>query len=307
MRNIGAILAAAGPLIEREPMRRHTTLLVGGVARWLVQPTSEERLSEMLATLPATLPILPLGRGSNMLLDDSGFDGVVIDLSGLDFLQQQGERIRAGAGTRMGKIAQHCGNAGLTGVEFMATVPGDLGGGVVMNAGAHGQELSDTLRSIVIVHRDGRREEIESSRLEMSYRHTQLPLGAIVVAAELELARGNSGEIREAMRAMRARRGATQPLTLPNCGSVFKNPPGDHAGRLIEAVGLKGHAIGGARISEMHANFIVNGGNASSRDIWALIELAQAKVEAEFGIRLEPEVKRIANPGAPVVGKETEA
>jgi UDP-N-acetylmuramate dehydrogenase len=173
----------------------------------------------------------------------------------------------------------------------MATVPGDIGGGVAMNAGAFGQQVSDTLVSIEIVGRDGRSEPIPAEELNMAYRRTQLPIGALIVSATFELERDDPETIRRRMRDMRQKRSVTQPLAQPNCGSVFKNPPRDHAARLIEVAGLKGKQIGGARISDTHANFIINDGDATSRDIIELIRTAQTEVEARFGIRLEPEVR----------------
>jgi UDP-N-acetylmuramate dehydrogenase len=191
----------------------------------------------------------------------------------------------------MGKLAQASANHGLTGLEFMATVPGDVGGGIAMNAGAFGQQVSDTLESIRILDRRGQVSELAAAALTMRYRHTMLPAGTIVLAARFFLQEDQPESIRARMRAMRAQRSDTQPLAWPNCGSVFKNPEGDHAARLVEAAGLKGLAIGGARISEVHANFIVNDGSASAADVLALIERARQEVETRFGITLEPEVR----------------
>ena len=175
----------------------------------------------------------------------------------------------------------------------MATVPGDIGGGVAMNAGAFGQQIADCLTRIHVVRRDGEKQELQASELEMAYRHTKLPYGSLVVSAEFELQEDDGEAVRERIRQMRTTRGRTQPLDLPNCGSVFKNPPGDHAARLIEAAGLKGHRIGGASISAKHANFIVNEDSASSNDVLALIHLAQESVEKKFGVHLEPEVRML--------------
>ena len=180
---------------------------------------------------------------------------------------------------------------GLTGLEFMATVPGDVGGGIAMNAGAFGQQVSDTLASIRILDRQGRVSELPAPALDMRYRHTALPQGAIVLAARFALHAGDAEAIRERMRAMRAQRSDTQPLAWPNCGSELKHPEGDHAARLVEAAGLKGFAVGGARISEVHANFIVNDGSAKAADVLALIEKARREVKARFGVTLEPEVR----------------
>jgi UDP-N-acetylmuramate dehydrogenase len=289
-------LAEFGHLVEHEPMARHTTLAVGGPARWLFRPADEEALVHAMALIPADLPVLPLGRGSNMLVPDTGFNGLVLDLSSLATIAIEGRQVIAGAGVRMGKLAQQCANHGLTGLEFMATVPGDVGGGIAMNAGAFGQQVSDTLQAIRIVDRAGQVSDIPAAQLAMRYRHTALPAGAIVLEASFTLDAGDPESIREHMRRMRAQRSSTQPLAWPNCGSVFKNPEGDHAARLVEAAGLKGHAVGGARISEVHANFIVNDGSATSADVLALIERAKQEVKVRFGVELEPEVRIVRQP-----------
>jgi UDP-N-acetylmuramate dehydrogenase len=272
-------------------MARHTTLAVGGPARWMFRPAGENELVRAMALIPADLPILPLGRGSNLLVPDTGFDGLVLDLSALAGLTITDRQVQAGTGVRMGKLAQQCANHGLSGLEFMATVPGNVGGGVAMNAGAFGQQVSDTLQAIRIVDRRGQASQLPASELAMRYRHTALPAGSIVLAATFELKDGDPEDIRDSMRRMRAQRSDTQPLAWPNCGSVFKNPEGDHAARLVEAAGLKGLTVGGARISEVHANFIVNDGSASAADVLALIDKARQEVKARFGIDLEPEVR----------------
>ncbi len=286
-----AELAALGRLRENEPMARHATLGVGGPARWFFRPANREALTRALPLLPRELPLLPIGRGSNLLVLDEGFDGVVIDLGELDAIAFEGRLARAEAGARMGRLARQCADRGLAGLEFMATVPGDVGGGVAMNAGAFGQQVSDTLQSARVLHRDGREETLAAANLDMGYRRARLPAGALVIEATFALAPDDAAAIRERMRAMREKRGESQPLNQPNCGSVFKNPPGDHAARLIEAAGLKGRAIGGARISGRHANFIVNEGRATAADVLALIRLAREEVAARFGVRLEPEVR----------------
>jgi len=201
--------------------------------------------------------------------------------------------VEAGAGVRMSRFARQCADCGLSGAEFMATVPGDIGGGVVMNAGAFSQQTSDILRSVILIHRNGERMKMAAEDLCMAYRRTLLPAGALVVEAHFELSADRPDEIRERIRSMRSRRSATQPLAQANCGSVFKNPEGDYAARLIEAAGLKGFSIGGAQISPRHANFIVNDGEASSADIMALIRYAQGAVKMEFDIQLEPEVRML--------------
>ncbi len=284
-----------GMLSEGEPMSRHTTLGVGGEARWYFKPANRESVVRAVKCIPPSVPLLPLGRGSNLLVPDEGFAGLVMDLGHLSEISIQGQQVTAEAGARMNKLSQRCAVAGLAGVEFMATVPGDVGGGIAMNAGAFGQQVSDTLRCIEVVDTDGKNAILDAKILHMAYRHTRLPKGALVLSASFELQSGEPEAIKERMRDMRGKRNRTQPLEKPNCGSVFKNPPHDHAARLIEAAGLKGFRIGGACISDKHANFIVNEGRASSRDVCALIRHARQTVEQRFGIRLEPEVHALGD------------
>ncbi|MFQ5519530.1 MAG: UDP-N-acetylmuramate dehydrogenase [Mariprofundus sp.] len=281
-------LAGLGQWREYEPMSRHTTLAVGGPARWFFRPTDRAALITAMQACPSDIAILPLGRGSNMLVPDIGYFGLVIDLSALNSMQFDGCNLTAEAGARMSRVARQCADQGLTGCEFMATVPGDVGGGVAMNAGCFAQQLSDTLRSVEVVLRSGEVKTIAAADLNMVYRHSSLPEQSLVVAASFELVTDHPEQIRERMRSMRSRRSATQPLSQPN-------PVGDHAARLIEAAGLKGLKIGGASISGQHANFIVNEGEASSADIIALIERARRAVKAETGIELEPEVRMVGD------------
>jgi len=282
-----------GVLREHEPMAAHTTLAVGGPARWFFRPADRAALVAAMQVCPADVVILPLGRGSNMLVPDTGFDGFVVDLSDLNKMNFDGLNVSAEAGARMSRVARQCAEHGLTGCEFMATVPGDIGGGVAMNAGCFAQQVSDVLTEIEVVLRDGSLIRMTAADLNMSYRHAELPTGSLVLSAIFALHTAHPEQIRERMRSMRSRRSSTQPLSQPNCGSVFKNPDGDHAAHLIEAAGLKGFQIGGARISDQHANFIVNEGEASSADIVALIRRAQAAVKQHCGIELEPEVRMV--------------
>lgn len=290
------ILRGCGSVIQDEPLANHTTLGVGGPAHWFFRPDSQEALCTAMLCIPTDVPLLPLGRGSNLLPPDTGFDGVVLDLSSLSHIQVHETTLFAECGVRMSRVSRICADHGLTGLEFMATVPGDVGGGVVMNAGAFGQQVADCLTRIRVVRRDGEVQELQVDQLEMRYRHTTLPHGSLVISAEFRLQQDDGEAVRERIRQMRSRRSLTQPLDLPNCGSVFKNPPGDHAARLIEAAGLKGHRIGGASISDKHANFIVNDNEASSGDVLALIRLAQSAVHKQFGVNLEPEVRMLGEP-----------
>jgi len=284
-----------GVLSENEPMSRHTTLGVGGMARWYFKPANREAVIDAVKRIPSGVPLLPLGRGSNLLVPDEGFAGLIMDLSQLSGISIKGKQVMAEAGARMNRLAQRCAEAGLADLEFMATVPGDVGGGIAMNAGAFGQQVSDALQRIEIVTADGETAILDAGVLDMAYRRTCLPAGALVLSASFELRPDDVASIKARMRGMRKKRSCTQPLEKPNCGSVFKNPPNDYAARLIEAAGLKGFRIGGACISGKHANFIVNEGQARSSDVCALIRHTRQTVEQRFGIRLEPEVHALGD------------
>jgi len=288
-----AELQAMGKMAANVPLAPRTTLGVGGEAAWLFRPSDKADLIAAMRLIPEEIMLFPLGRGSNVLIADSGIDGLVLDLGGMNTLTVEAETIKVDAGVRMSKLAQAAANHGLTGLEFMATVPGDLGGGVAMNAGAFGQQVSDVLLSVDVLHRDGRMTCVSRDALDMRYRYTKLPQGALIVSARFALEKSDTENIKTAMREMRSKRSDSQPLALPNCGSVFKNPEGDFAARLIESVGLKGEQRGKARISEVHANFIVNDGGASSEDVLGLIRLAKTEVKTHTNVDLEPEVKLV--------------
>lgn len=283
-----------GKVAINAPLASRTTLGVGGNAACIFRPTNQYSLVDAMVLIPQTEMILPLGRGSNLLIADAGIQDLVLDLSELNDIHIDGTIIVVGAGVRMSKLAQNAATSGLAGLEFMATVPGDLGGGVAMNAGAFGQQVSDVLQSIIILNRDGGcTQTLNRDNLDMKYRYTALPKGAVVLSATFKLLEDDAVLVRERMRDMRKKRSASQPLALPNCGSVFKNPEGDFAARLIESVGLKGRQSGKARISDVHANFIVNEGGASCEDVLSLIRLAKAEVKKQTNIDLEPEVRLV--------------
>jgi len=267
----------------------------GGDARWFYAPNNQQQLAQAMDMIPCDIPIIVLGRGSNSLIPDDELDALILDLGNLQSSHVDACILHAEAGCRMPKIAQLAANHALSGLEFMATVPGDLGGGIAMNAGAFGQQVSDTLREICIMHRNGQCETLHRKSLSMEYRYTVLPPASIVVQAVFALNRSPQTQIKEHMRHMRAKRTAAQPLAQPNCGSVFKNPEHDYAARLIEACGLKGKQVGQAQISCQHANFIVNLGGASTADVLALIEHARNSVHKQFGITMETEVRLLGS------------
>lgn len=282
-----------GELREREPMSRHTTWRVGGPARRWYRPVDREDLALFLSGLSADEPLFWVGLGSNLLVRDGGIRGTVISTAGtLGGIALENEtQVRVEAGAACAKVARFCARAHLTGAEFLAGIPGTMGGALAMNAGCFG---SETWERVVAVETVDRRGEIRTRRreaFEVGYRSVRAPEGEWFLSALLALEPGEASDATAQMRAYLDRRAATQPLGLPNAGSVFRNPTGDHAARLIEACGLKGTCIGGACVSEKHANFIINTGSASAADIERLMERVRATVRERTGVLLEPEVR----------------
>ncbi|MEJ2060772.1 MAG: UDP-N-acetylmuramate dehydrogenase [Gammaproteobacteria bacterium] len=282
-----------GTLRSDAPLAKLTTWRVGGPADLLFKPADLADLQAFLADLDEAMPLTWLGLGSNVLIRDGGIRGAVLLIHGaLERLEQVGERrIRAEAGLPCAKVARFAARQGLTGAEFLAGIPGTMGGALAMNAGAFGTETWSRVVAVETLDRFGRLHRRTPEEFEIGYRHVASAREEWFVACELELAHGDAeaslGQIRELL----ARRGATQPTGVATCGSVFRNPPGDYAGRLIEACGLKGYCIGGACVSDKHGNFILNTGDATAADLERLILHVQATVEAQTGIRLEPEVR----------------
>ncbi len=284
--------------LERDvPMARHTSWRVGGRAERVYRPADLDDLAAFLRTLPPDEPLHWVGLGSNLLVRDGGLRGTVILLhGGLDRIERLDARtVRAEAGAACAKLARATARMGLAGLEFMAGIPGTVGGALAMNAGAFGGETWARVRQVWTIDRAGRVRARAPADYTVGYRSVRGPAGEWFVAAALALAPGD-GRGLERIRALLARRAATQPMGRPSCGSVFRNPPGDHAGRLIEAAGLKGVRRGGAMVSERHANFIVNTGGATAADIEALIRHVQETVERVHGVRLEPEVRIVGEP-----------
>jgi UDP-N-acetylmuramate dehydrogenase len=291
----GEATALRGKLLLDEPLARHTSWRVGGPANRLYRPADGEDLAAFLSTLDPDEPLLWLGLGSNLLVSDAGFPGTVIQTQGcLDALERIGENeIRAEAGVSCAKTARFAARLGLTGVEFLAGIPGTMGGALAMNAGAYGGETWSRVRRVRTVDRGGRVRSRTPADFRISYRQVTGQPGEWFLDTELELEAGDAAQSLERIRHLLEQRGRTQPIGLPSCGSVFRNPPGDHAARLIEAAGLKGLREGGAQVSEKHANFIINAGGASARDITRLIERVKAEVERASGVRLIPEVHHV--------------
>jgi UDP-N-acetylmuramate dehydrogenase len=279
-------------VLRNEPMSRHTSWRVGGPADLFFRPLDEADLSAFLRSLDADIPLLWIGLGSNLLVRDGGIRGAVIDTHGvLGELELRGENeVWCGAGVACAKLAKQCIKWGLGPAEFFAGIPGTLGGALAMNAGAFGGETWRHVLSVATLDRRGVRHERQASEYEVSYRHVRGPADEWFLGARLRFDK-RPGVSNEDIRVLLARRKATQPIGEWSCGSVFTNPPGDHAARLIEAAGLKGTRIGGARVSEMHANFIINDGTATAADIERLIEHVMQTVERKHGVKLKTEVR----------------
>lgn len=295
MKQIADELVQAG--IEKvwtdEPLANHTTWRIGGPADLLIQPKDKASLQKALQILHRhEIPWSVIGRGSNLLVRDRGIRGAVLKVAeGLSHCEFRGEEVCVGAGYSMIRLAMETGKMGLTGMEFAGGIPGTVGGAVYMNAGAHGSDLSRILIDAEILFENGEAKVLTNEELSFSYRTSLLQKQkGIVVEARFQLRAGDRQLIASTLAANKERRRRTQPLQLPCAGSVFRNPPGDHAGRLIEAAGLKGYQIGGAQVSEIHANFIVNRGGATATDVLTLINHIRSTILEKFGVEMHPEV-----------------
>jgi len=276
-----------------ESMSRHTTWQIGGPADLLLIPNDWIDIEKALKFANINkLPVTLIGGGSNLLVADQGIRGLVIKLAGgLKNVLVDGEKIIADAGVRLPYLAHQVANKGLSGLEFAAGIPGTLGGAILMNAGAHGGQMADIVQSIVAMDKEGRLLHITNEQLGFAYRTSKLKkMDVIIIEAHLKLLCGDVGEIKKKMEENLQFRQEKQPWELPNAGSVFKNPPGNSAGRLIDSVGAKGWQVGKAQVSEKHANFIVNLGGATSQDVLSLMTKIQRTVEKEHKVLLEPEI-----------------
>jgi UDP-N-acetylmuramate dehydrogenase len=277
------------------PMDKHTTLQVGGKAGALCSVKRLRELRELLLYLGTErIPAMVIGNGSNLLVKDDGFRGVIIHLEGdlavIDKGDQDKTMLFAGGGVSLVHLLHFCQQEGMGGLEFLAGIPGTVGGAIIMNAGAWGKEMATVVEEIDFVTMDGNLIHKDRSGLHFSYRHLSIPPGSIIVRAGLRVGEESPLNISSMVASYLKQKKATQPVDYPSAGSVFKNPPKDYAGRLIESAGLKGTRVGGAMISEKHANFIVNTGGAKAADILALIALARERVREKTGINLEPEI-----------------
>jgi UDP-N-acetylmuramate dehydrogenase len=290
----------ADTLHFREPMARHVSWRAGGPADRFFVPGSIEELAVFLRSIPKIEPVLFVGLGSNLLVRDGGFRGtVILTHSAKKNARMDGGRIYAEAGVASPKVARFAATHHFVGAEFLAGIPGTVGGALAMNAGCYGGETWDIVHKVLSVERSGSIHEREKREYDIAYRHCQLRAGneEWFVAAWFELKKGDGEASRARIKQLLGKRIATQPLQLPNAGSVFRNPPGDHAARLIESCGLKGLARGGARVSEKHANFIVNpDGAATAADIEQLIFQVKQTVLEKTGVDLVPEVRIVGEP-----------
>ena len=285
--------AESRQILENEPMSRHTTFRVGGPADVMFLPESEEQVVQALSLArEAQVPVIIIGNGSNLVVRDGGIRGLVIALGeGMAAIVRVEHTVSALAGASLARVSAYAQASGLSGLEFASGIPGTLGGGCAMNAGAYGGQLSDVLIDARVLL-NGELRTLTAEAMQMGYR-TSLPLreGGVVLSARFALTPDDPEAIAARMRELNARRRDKQPLDRPSAGSTFKRPEGYFAGALIEQAGLKGRRVGGAQVSEKHAGFIVNVGDATAADILTLIGVVQDEVEARFGVRLETEVR----------------
>ncbi len=286
-----------GKVKENEPLANHTTMKIGGPAEIFVEPSSIDNLQNTLELiLDNKQKWRAIGRGSNMLVSDQGINGVVIKLgAGLDQLEVNGNEVRVGAGFSLISLATIISKRGLTGLEFAAGIPGSVGGAVYMNAGAHGSDISRILKKARILFSDGTFEWLENQEMEFSYRTSvlQKKRPGIVVEVVFQLAQGERDSIVAEMQKYKDYRRKTQPWNFPCAGSIFRNPLPNYAGKLIESAGLKGYSVGGAKVSEMHGNFIVNHNNATACDVLNLIQYIKDTILEKYQIVMETEVEII--------------
>ncbi len=277
---------------ENVPMSLYTTFKVGGNADVLVKPKTQSELeTALLAARENGVPVFILGNGSNLLVSDKGIEGAVVSMLSLNFVKVSGNEIVCGAGARLSAVCIAARDAGLTGLEFAYGIPGTVGGAFYMNAGAYGGEIANVAISAECIDADGKPCCLSAAEMEFGYRTSVFKKGGLVITAvKLRLENGKREEITAAMNGYMKRRAEKQPLEYPSAGSTFKRPTGYYAGALIEGSGLKGASVGGAQVSEKHAGFIINRGNATADDVCALIEKVKNTVLAAEGVTLEPEV-----------------
>lgn len=277
---------------KNEPMCEHTSFKIGGKADIFIMPASTDVLGKIIALLNnEKIPYFILGKGSNLLVSDKGIEGAVISLSRLDAIEVSGDEITAGAGASLMAVCIAARNAGLSGLEFAYGIPASVGGAMFMNAGAYGGEMADVVKSAEYVDIEGNTETIPKEDMDLGYRKSIFKKGGkIVTSVTFKLTKGDQKEIRSSMDDFMGRRRSKQPLEYPSAGSTFKRPEGYFAGALIEKNNLKGVTVGGAQVSEKHAGFVINCGNATCEDVKMLMKKVQETVLKNDGVMLEPEV-----------------
>lgn len=288
------VMGGSGIFME-EPMKKHTTFRVGGPADVLVQPDETALAAILTLCRQYHVSYSFIGNGSNLLVGDKGIRGVVIEMTDpMGNIEVDGTKITAQAGAMLSKIANTAASNGLGGMEFAAGIPGSVGGAVVMNAGAYGGEMKDIIEKVYVLDENGAQLELDRDALDLGYRHSCIPEKKyIVTKVVLELVPRNEAEIRSEMKELNEKRAEKQPLQYPSAGSTFKRPEGYFAGKLIMDAGLRGYQVGGAQVSEKHCGFVINKGDATAADICQLMRDVSDKVQAQFGVVLEPEVKMI--------------
>lgn len=289
-----------GRILFDEPMKKHTTFRVGGSADVLILPEGDEICEVIKCCRKYDEPYDIVGNGSNLLVSDKGIRGLVIAMvSRRQTPKVEEQMITAGAGMLLSKVANEAAKAGLAGMEFAAGIPGSIGGAVVMNAGAYGGEMKDIIKSVTVVDETGEKKRLTVQELELGYRTSCIKKNKyVVIEAELRLQQGTEIEIRARMEELRQKRLEKQPLEYPSAGSTFKRPEGYFAGKLIMDAGLRGYQVGGAQVSEKHCGFVINKGDATAADIVTLMKNVSEKVEMQFGVRLEPELKMLGEFGS---------
>lgn len=279
-----------------EPMSRHTTFRVGGPADFFVTPKAKEEVRDVIRICKeAGMPYYIIGNGSNLLVSDAGYRGVIVQIyKEMNEVKVEGDLVKAQAGALLSGIAAKALGAELSGFEFASGIPGTIGGACVMNAGAYGGEMKDVLESVTVLTGEGKIIELGRNELELGYRTSVIAKkGYIVLGAALKLECGDGEKIKTYMDELKEKRVTKQPLEYPSAGSTFKRPEGYFAGKLIQDSGLKGFTIGGAQVSEKHSGFVINKGNATAADVMELIRQVTAKVKEDTGVTMEPEVKQI--------------
>lgn len=285
-------------ILADEPMSRHITFRVGGPADFFVTPKTKEEVRDMIRVCKEEkMPYYIIGNGSNLLVSDQGYRGVIIQIyKEMNEVTVEGDMIKAQAGALLSGIAAKALGAELTGFEFASGIPGTIGGACVMNAGAYGGEMKDVLESVTVLTDEGEIQELERDELELGYRTSVIAKkGYIVLGAVLKLEHGDGEKIKACMDELKEKRVTKQPLEYPSAGSTFKRPEGHFAGKLIEDAGLRGFQVGGAQVSEKHCGFVINRDHATATDIMELMRQVQIRVKENSGVDLEPEVKRLGD------------